>query len=158
LESLWNQHSNPISEALALEAARLVLEALPALDGPQPLAARVALARASLLAGLAMSHTQTALAHALSYELTLAEHLPHGEACAVWLPMVWELALGVSPTCDAALARVFGVPAREGAQRLRAWLQSRGVTPRDLRESVAGRAALEQEMRSVRGRNFIASR
>ena len=29
--------------------------------------------------------------------------------CAVWLPMVWELAVGATPTCDAALARVFGV-------------------------------------------------
>jgi phosphonate metabolism-associated iron-containing alcohol dehydrogenase len=158
LESLWNRSSNPISEALAVDAARLVLHALPNLDNSDPLPARVALARASLLAGLAMSHTQTALAHALSYELTLKEQLPHGAACAVWLPMVWELALGASSACDTALARVFGVPAREGAQRLRAWLQLRGITPRDLRDSAIGRATLEQEMRSARGRNFIGSR
>jgi alcohol dehydrogenase class IV len=158
LESLWNRNSSPVSEALALDAARLVIATLPdLLDQTGKLDARTALAHASLLAGMAMSHTQTALAHALSYDLTLNEQMPHGEACAVWLPMAWELAVGVTSTCDAALARVFGVPAGEGAQQLRDWLHALGIAPRDLRETPAGRATLEQEMRSARGRNFIAS-
>jgi alcohol dehydrogenase class IV len=158
LEALWNRNSSPVSEALAVEAAHLVLQALPALESAKPLPARMALVRASLLAGMAMSHTQTALAHALSYELTLKEYLPHGQACAVWLPMVWELALGAAPGCDAALARVFHVPAAEGVQVLRGWLDALGISPRDLRDTPAGRATLDQEMRSARGRNFIASR
>jgi len=115
------------------------------------------MARASLLAGMAMSQTQTALAHALSYELTLHESMPHGEACAVWLPMAWELALHATPLCDAALARVWGGTAADGAAQLRRWLLSLDVQPRDLRVSAAGRAVLETEMRSARGRNFIAS-
>jgi alcohol dehydrogenase class IV len=159
LESLWNGQRNPISEALALDAAQVVLATLPVLladAGNRD--ARIALARASLLAGLAMSQTQTALAHALSYQLTLKEQLPHGEACAVWLPMVWALAQGATAACDSALARVFGVPAREGAAHLHAWLRGCGISPRDLRESAEGRATLEQQMRSARGRNFIASR
>jgi alcohol dehydrogenase class IV len=164
LEALWNRHAHPVAEALALDAARLVLGALPELLQPGAATslgagpARTALARASLLAGLAMSHTQTALAHALSYDLTLRESVPHGEACAVWLPMVWDLALGASPACDAALARLFGVPADEGVQCLRKWLQDLGIAPRDLRASAAGRSLLETEMRSARGKNFIASR
>jgi alcohol dehydrogenase class IV len=165
LESLWNRNSSPVSEAMAVEAARLVLDKLPVLlehTGNQAthFEARTALARASLLAGLAMSHTQTALAHALSYELTLNEKMPHGEACAVWLPMVWELALGASPATDAALARVFDVPPAEGVLYLRGWLESLGVELRDLRdqgESAAGQARLRQEMRSARGKNFIAT-
>ena len=158
LESLWNHNASPISEVLALEAARLVIATLPVLlEQPGKHAARAALARASLLAGMAMSHTQTALAHALSYELTLREGMPHGEACAVWLPMVWELALGATQECDAALARVFEVPASEGVQALRGWLLQLNIAPRDLRETPAGRATLDQEMRSARGRNFIAS-
>jgi len=158
LESLWNRNSNPITEALALDAARLVIAMLPVLlEQPGNRQARSALARASLLAGMAMAHTQTALAHALSYELTLKEQTPHGEACAVWLPMVWALALVPSPGCDAALARVFNVPAAEGVQCLRIWLERLGIVPRDLLDSAAGRATLDQEMRSARGRNFIAS-
>ena len=87
LESIWNHHANVATAALAVQAARLVVAALPrVLQTPADLAARVDLSRASLLAGLAMSQTQTALAHALSYDLTLQEGLPHGEACAVWLP------------------------------------------------------------------------
>ena len=158
LEALWNRQANPVAQALALDAARSVITHLPALmQGDPQHQARTALARASLLAGLAMSQTQTALAHALSYGLTLNEQLPHGEACAVWLPMVWDLALGASPTCDAALAQVFGVPAAQGAQPLRQWLQALGIAPRDLRDSSAGCLLLEQEMRSARGRNFIAA-
>ena len=158
LESLWNRHATPLSETLAVEAAQLVLHTLPTLLAqPRDLQARTAMARASLLAGMAMSQTQTALAHALSYELTLQEGMPHGEACAVWLPMVWELALGHAPACDAALARVWGGTAIDGAKQMRHWLQSLDVQPRDLRESDSGHAALETEMRSARGRNFIAS-
>jgi len=73
------------------------------------------------------------------------------------LPMVWALALVPSPGCDAALARVFNVPAAEGVQCLRIWLERLGIVPRDLLDSAAGRATLDQEMRSARGRNFIAS-
>lgn len=159
LESLWNRHATPLSEALAVEAAQLVLHTLPGLLAqPRDLWARTALARASLLAGMAMSQTQTALAHALSYELTLQEGMPHGEACAVWLPMVWELALGHTPACDAALGRVWGGSAVDGVAQLQQWLQSLEVQVRDLRTSAQGQAVLETEMRSARGRNFIASR
>lgn len=158
LESLWNHHSKPISEALAVDAARRVIASLPLLlEQPGQFSLRADLSRASLLAGLAMSHTQTALAHALSYELTLQEQMPHGEACAVWLPMVWELAVGATPACDAALAQIFGVPAAEGVQYLRGWLDGLGIAPRELRDTPAGRRTLEQEMRSARGRNLLVS-
>jgi phosphonate metabolism-associated iron-containing alcohol dehydrogenase len=158
LEALWNLNATPVSDALALQAAHLVVQTLPVLlASPKSTEARGSLAQASLLAGLAMSQTQTALAHALSYELTLQENVPHGEACAVWLPMVWELALGAFPACDAALAKVFGGTAAEGAIQLRAWLQALDVPLRDLRNSPQGRAILDIEMRSSRGRNFIAS-
>jgi len=158
LEAVWNHNATPVTEALALEAARLVLSALPAaLKQPHSMEGRSALARASLLAGMAMSQTQTALAHALSYELTLHEDVPHGEACAVWLPMAWELALQAAPQCHAALARVFGGTASEGATQLRTWLHSLDVHTRDLRDTPHGRAVLDIEMRSSRGRNFIAS-
>lgn len=158
LESLWNHNSTPVSEALALEAAQLVVSTLPALLlRPRDLDARIALSRASLLAGLAMSQTQTALAHALSYELTLQEGIAHGEACAVWLPMVWELAVQAQAPCNAALARVFACSPAEGATHLRTWLQELDVHVRDLRDTPQGLALLDIEMRSARGRNFIAS-
>ena len=158
LESLWNKKSNPITEALALEAARIVIAQLPVLlQGKDAHAPRIALARASVLAGLAMSQTQTALAHALSYDLTLHEHLPHGHACAVWLPMAWELAQEASGDCAALLQRVFEDRAISGAQQLTQWLAALGVSPRDLRTSLRGRERLSQELGSARGRNFVGS-
>ncbi len=56
-------------------------------------AARLALSEGALLAGMAMSQTQTALAHSLSYEDTLSNQVSHGYACASWLPVVWQLVL-----------------------------------------------------------------
>jgi phosphonate metabolism-associated iron-containing alcohol dehydrogenase len=157
LESIWNHHANAATAALAVQAARLVISALPfALKMPDNLAARTDLSRASLMAGLAMSQTQTALAHALSYDLTLREGLPHGEACAVWLPMAWELALGTSTRCDETLGQVFELPAASGVHALKNWLERLGVSTRELRGDSAGLATLKAEMQSARGRNFIA--
>ena len=158
LESLWNKKSNPITEALALEAARVVIAQLPVLlQGQDANAPRIALARASVLAGLAMSQTQTALAHALSYDLTLHENLPHGHACAVWLPMAWELAEEASSDCATLLQRVFDQTHTPGAQQLTQWLTGLGISPRDLRTTVSGREHLSLELDSTRGRNFIGS-
>lgn len=158
LESIWNHHTNAGITALAVEAAQSIWQHLPvALKQPDDLDARTALARASLAAGLAMAQTHTALAHALSYDLTLNEGLPHGEACAVWLPMAWELASGKTADCDAALANITGLPAMPGAQALRIWLNDLGIQTRDLRHEGAGLHTLTKEMRSVRGRNFIAA-
>jgi alcohol dehydrogenase class IV len=157
LESIWNSQANAATAALAVQAARLVISALPtALDQPHDQTARSDLSRASLLAGLAMSQTQTALAHALSYELTLHEGVPHGEACAVWLGMVWEMALGASPLCDETLTKIFDLPAADGAHKLRSWLVELGVTSRELRGDNAGETKLKNELLSARGRNFIA--
>lgn len=157
LESLWNQNANPVTCALALQAAQIVIQTLPQLlKHPQDAAARASMARASLLAGLAMSQTQTALAHALSYELTLHEGVPHGEACALWLPMVWELALGQSELCDDSLAQVFGSDGMRGPEQMQRWLAELGVQCRDLRGDSAGSEKLAREMKSARGRNFIA--
>jgi len=158
LEALWNRQASPVSDALALQAARCVLDALPrVLASPQDIAARAAMAQASLLAGLAMSRTQTALAHAMSYALTLEENIPHGEACALWLPMVWDLARQHSPDHAARLAQVFGGRPEDGAEQLAQWLRRLGVEPRDARDSASGQARLAAEMRSSRGRNFIGS-
>jgi len=123
---------------------------------PQSVGLRTCMAKASLMAGLAMSQTQTALAHALSYELTLREQLPHGQACAVWLPMVMELAAQRSPQVRHDLETVFRQPITQCVITLQDWLQALGVQCRDLRSSADGRLVLQDALGSDRGRNFIA--
>jgi phosphonate metabolism-associated iron-containing alcohol dehydrogenase len=86
LESIWNVNANPISDIFAVAAAREVIATLPALlDKPMDAPLRAQMALAALKAGLAFSNTKTALAHSISYEMTLRFGLPHGIACSFTL-------------------------------------------------------------------------
>ncbi|HSI02724.1 MAG TPA: iron-containing alcohol dehydrogenase PsrA [Reyranella sp.] len=162
LESLWNVNANPVSSSLAEVAAREVLDALPqlALDLANP-ELRQRLSRASLFAGLAFSNTRTALAHALSYHLTLHHGVPHGIACSFSLPLVMRSVAGCDPVCDAALKRIFGPDLAAGAARLEAVLQQLGVSPNATDHGIAARdwsALVDDALAGERGRNFIGRR
>lgn len=92
LESLWNKHRTPISEACARQAIELLTEHfITALQSPANLTARQAMQTASMLAGLAISVTRTAIAHAISYPLTSHYAVPHGLACSFTLPALLEM-------------------------------------------------------------------
>jgi len=159
LESLWNRQASESSRPLAKRAARMILRALPpAMQSPQEVYWRDQLAEASLLAGLAMAQTQTALAHALSYELTLVENIPHGQACAIWLPMTMNLACQRSEQVRCDLQEVFEKPADAAVQTLYDWLVMLGIQPRDLQDSPAGKILLADALNSDRGRNFVVPR
>jgi len=86
-ESVWNKNANPVSIGLATQSLTISLKTLPELKKrPHDLANRSAMMSASLLAGMAISQTRTALAHSISYPLTLGFGLPHGIACSFTLP------------------------------------------------------------------------
>lgn len=160
LEALWNRHANPVSTELAVAAATRVLTHLPALLAqPQDLGLRTQMSLAAVQAGMAFSQTRTALAHALSYDLTLHEGVPHGLACALWLPRAWQLAMGHSPALDAALQRVFDLPPQQGLARLEDWLLSLGIDTSE--EAFAALGITDAPLRvqaalaSPRGRNFV---
>lgn len=162
LESIWNVNANPVSGALAEVAAREVLEALPLLaDDLDSEALRTRLARASLFAGLAFSNTRTALAHALSYHLTLHHGVPHGIACSFSLPMVMRAVAGCDPVCDAALKRIFGSDLMVGAARLETFLKKLGISPDATDHGIAARdwaALVDSALAGERGKNFIGRR
>ena len=162
LESIWNVNANPVSGALAEVAAREVLDALPLLaDDLGSEALRTRLARASLFAGLAFSNTRTALAHALSYHLTLHHGVPHGIACSFSLPMVMRAVAGCDPVCDAALKRIFGPDLRVGAARLETFLKKLGISPDATDHGIAARdwaALVDGALAGDRGKNFIGRR
>lgn len=93
-ESIWNKNANSITLALATRALKLGLQALPLLiAGEGGGNERDKMAEASLLAGLAISHTRTALCHSISYPLTAHFGVPHGLACAFTMPEVCRLNL-----------------------------------------------------------------
>lgn len=153
LESLWNVRANPLTRLFAHSAVQLIMANLPiALTNVHDRPARTALSKAALLAGMAMSQTQTALAHALSYDLTLKEGIPHGEAVAIWLPMVTRLACQVDPSLNVELQKHFGTQS-DPAAHLQNWLQALGVSPRTMEDLPDGQADVDRALQSPRGLN-----
>ena len=162
LESIWNVNANPVSSAFAVTAASDVLEALPALaDDLDNLDLRARMARAATISGMAFSNTKTALAHSVSYPITLKHGVPHGIACSFSLSMVMRWVTGNDPDCDVSLKRIFGQDLTAGADTLQAFLEGlgigtrpedHGVKPDEWKELVEGALAGE------RGRNFLGDR
>ena len=159
LESIWNINANPVSDNHAVAAARLVLATLPALMkhmGDIELRRRMALA--ALTAGLAFSNTRTALAHSISYDMTMHHGLPHGIACSFTLGMVLQRAIGKSAERDAVLARVFDVPLGQAPAMLNDFLEDLGVSTRfesyGVTEAESARM-ITNALDGVRGKNFI---
>lgn len=161
LEAIWNRNANPVSDALAVTAARRMLDTLPDLMAhPGNRALRESAALAALEAGLAFSNTRTALAHSISYPLTLHHGLPHGIACSFTLPQVLERAAGRSTGRDEVLARVFDVPLAKAPDALREWFGSLGVSTRFEDYGVTeaeSKELIESALAGPRGRNFIAA-
>ncbi|WP_337158692.1 iron-containing alcohol dehydrogenase PsrA [Pseudomonas putida] len=161
LESIWNHNANPISDTFAISAIEDILECLPRLQqdlGNRELRARMALA--ALKAGMAFSNTKTALAHSISYEMTLRHGLPHGIACSFTLPLVLGLAWGRDAGRDQALKQVFGNDLADAQQRLRTFLHRLGVKTEFEDYGVTdaeAEAMIDFAMQGARGRNFIGS-
>jgi phosphonate metabolism-associated iron-containing alcohol dehydrogenase len=89
MESVWSKPNQFFTQALAGQAIRLIVKTLPlVLKDPSCVDARQRMAWASLLAGMAISYTRTAAAHAISYPITLNYRVPHGRAVANLLPHV----------------------------------------------------------------------
>ena len=159
LESIWNVNANPVSANFAVEAAREIIEILPRLlDNLGDVGLRARQARASLLAGFAFSQTKTALAHNISYDITLKTGLIHGIACSFSLPIVMGWAIGNHADCDAALRRIFGPDLHEGIRKLRAFLEGIGVKTDPAAYGVSPAEwtrLVDKALEGERGRNFI---
>ncbi|MFQ5619433.1 MAG: iron-containing alcohol dehydrogenase PsrA [Rhodospirillales bacterium] len=162
LESLWNRNANPVSAHHAVFAAREILAHLPALaEDLENRRLRSLMALAALSAGLAFSNTRTALAHSLSYPITLRYDVPHGVACSFSLPLVMRSVIGTDATCDASLRRIFGPDLTYGVERLSQFLTGLGVStdPRDygIDDDEMGEL-LVAAFAGERGQNFIGTR
>jgi alcohol dehydrogenase len=158
LESLWNINANPLTRSYAVAAAKDVLAALPKLQVNLGNAdARAILARGAMRAGLAFSNTMTALAHNISYPITLDHGVPHGIACSFCLPEVMLAAVGVDAECDAALAEIFGDTSM-APKKLRDWLDDLGVAAQPQHYGISDsewQTIVSDAFAGPRGRNFL---
>ena len=161
LESIWNINANPVSDTFAISAIEDILECLPLLRrdlSSKELRSRMALA--ALKAGLAFSNTKTALAHSISYEMTLRYGLPHGIACSFTLPLVLGLAWGHDEARDRTLRRIFGNDLQKAQDQLREFLHSLDVKTEFTDYGVTAQEAEQMinfAMQGARGKNFIGS-
>lgn len=86
VEGYWSKGHQPICDACAIYAAKLVFEnVLKAYQQPENLLFREKMAEASVIAGLSFTLPKTTSSHACSFPLTNLYGIPHGEACALTL-------------------------------------------------------------------------
>ena len=107
-EAIWNKNANEKSTALAIQAICLILKNVELLkQNTNNLESRKELLRASNLAGLAISNTQTAAAHAISYPLTLIRGIPHGIAAAmVLIPLLKRNENRIRPVLKEIISKI----------------------------------------------------
>lgn len=143
-ESYWNVNSNPVSEQMAVRASQLVRDAIQYdLDG---IAVDPMLLRVNMLSGFAFSGTETAIAHALSYPLTLRYEMPHGIASSITLGQIVQFC---DKTRDTLWTSYWEDISESTAKHLSLRLRDYGVMKNDL-PIIAYEALLNK-----RSRNFI---
>lgn len=162
LESIWNVNANPVSARHAVAAARLIIDALPKLLRDLGNAnLRRDMAEASLCAGLAFSNTKTAIAHNLSYPITLGWGVQHGIACSFTLPTVLSSVIGMGGFREAALREIFGDDLEAGAVELTRFLNELDVGTRFADHGVPAEkcvAIVDEAFAGERGKNFVGSK
>ena len=83
--------ANPLSDAYAFAAVKKVSQNLfKVLDTANDTEARLELAQASTMAGIAFSNSMVGLVHSLGHALGAVAHLPHGLCMNLFLPYVLE--------------------------------------------------------------------
>ena len=160
LESIWNKNGTAETTATAIKAAQKICIQLPILKNDlRDFQAREEMSEAAFLAGISMAKTQTALAHALSYDDTMKHGVSHGYACAKWLPAVWALIYAKSSNLavNAAIEQAIGSHMSNPLEMFQ-WLDNLDIKayhPAQLSESQ--KKQIIEALGSARGQNFIGS-
>ncbi len=122
IESYLSRHATPLTDALAVQAVRLIRANLPTAsrDG-RDRAAREAMAYGSLLAGMALSNARLGAVHGMAHPIGYRCHIAHGVVCAALLPAVLRFNREAAGRKYEVLADIFGGdPADASAELLRA--------------------------------------
>lgn len=98
LEAYVSRKASPFSDAIALEAGRLIVPHLRrAYSNPQDLSAKEAMMTGATLAGMAFSNASVALVHGMSRPLGAYFHIPHGLSNAMLLPAITRFSYSANP-------------------------------------------------------------
>jgi len=112
-ESYTCTAANPISEGLTLYAMELVGRYLgrAVADGGD-VEARTMLQLASLIAGIGFTNSDCLAVHCMGESIGGMVDMPHGVACAVFLPAVFEFNMVVDPAKHAKVGEILGLDHR----------------------------------------------
>ncbi|MFL6066369.1 MAG: iron-containing alcohol dehydrogenase [Gaiellaceae bacterium] len=158
-EALYVKGRDPAADPVALEAARLISDALPrVLDDGSDRAAREALLRGAAKAGEALARSGLALAHAMAQAIGGRYGLPHGALNAVCLAPALRFNEEFVP------AELLGGGAAERAEELAhlagfTTLSALGVPEEDLPElaaTAASRAGAQANPRPASAADVLA--
>jgi alcohol dehydrogenase class IV len=115
MESYVNKSATPVTEALCLQAMRLVAANLRrAVSDGEDLEARAAMLYASAMAGMGFANTQTGVIHSLGHAVPLEHHLPHGLLIAAASPMGMAYNPAYAPEKYAVVAEILGADPGDG--------------------------------------------
>jgi len=163
--------ANDFTDGLCLQAARMVFKYLPqAMEpGPEQLAAREKMANAATIAGLGMTNSHIALAHAMGHCLGTIFHLPHGRVTGLCLPYTIEFntrgevgryldlvnILGMCAEGEAEAGMIFATAVRELMRRIHLPLSlvEAGVSEVEFRtqlEGICERAMMDTSLVTTR--------
>lgn len=110
-EAYYCLQKNPVSDALAAAAIRLIRQYLvKATEDGNDEEARLGMANAALLAGMAFSNSMVGMVHALAHACGGVAHVPHGVANSILLPFGMEYNIDKTPEALAELAVLLGEP------------------------------------------------
>lgn len=128
MESVWNKHHTSLSDELATNSISLIRKYLSlTLGDPDNIEFRKYMQTASIISGLAMGTTQTALAHSISYPFTAKLGLPHGFACSFTLAEVARYNLKTSSERLRPIAQGLGCSPNCIPEIIEKWLCDLGV-------------------------------
>ncbi|WP_179196086.1 iron-containing alcohol dehydrogenase family protein [Bacillus sp. OV166] len=108
IESYVSLPANPFTDALALQAIRMIWDNLPQTYAHAAnVEARAQVHLASTLAGMSFSIAGLGMVHSLSHPMSARYHVPHGLANAIILPHIIEHNIPANPKKYADIARMF---------------------------------------------------
>lgn len=137
VEAYTSRVANPVSDALALQAIRLIAKHLPvAVTNGGDADARHGMMMASLVAGMAFGNADVGSVHCLAEAIGGLYDTPHGVANSIFLPHVFAYNAEAFPERHAEVSEALGVPpsersaietARDGAAKLTAMARQIGI-------------------------------
>jgi len=129
MEAVWNRNHNIFSDQMACAALTILYNSLErCLRDASDLESRAQVQSAATIAGLAMSTTQTALCHSISYPFTSLFSMPHGLACSFTLGAVCRFNMKVDIDRLKPIASAFSLNSTDKLpDTINAWLIELGI-------------------------------